>query len=221
MAEGTFIAYLRVSTAEQGRSGLGLEAQREAIAHFLNGGGSRIAAEFVEVESGRKADRPQLAKALAACRAHKAKLLIAKLDRLSRNVHFLSSLIEAKVEFVAVDNPHATRLTVHILAAVAEHEAEMISARTKAALAAARARGKRLGGWRGYVPTAADRASALAARREKADQHTRDLAPILAEIRTAGSTSLHAIARALTERGIPTPRGHGVWSAEQVKRLRT
>jgi DNA invertase Pin-like site-specific DNA recombinase len=143
---GNFVAYYRVSTQRQGRSGLGLEAQQKAVRDHLNGGNWRIVAEFTEIESGQRPGRPQLAAALKACRAVGATLIIAKLDRLARNVHFVSGLMESGVEFTAVDFPQANRLTVHILAAVAEHEAKMISERTKAALAAAKRRGVKLGG---------------------------------------------------------------------------
>ena len=149
-----YIAYYRVSTARQGRSGLGLEAQKQAVQAHLNG--QKPISEFVEVESGRRNDRPKLAEALAACRVHKATLIIAKLDRLARNVAFVSSLMEAGVEFQACDFPQANRLTIHILAAVAEHEARMISERTRAALAAAKARGTVLGGFRGRAGTCTD-----------------------------------------------------------------
>src|SRR5215213_4836727 len=142
---GRFVAYHRVSTDRQGKSGLGLEAQRKAILDYLNGGAWELTAEFVEVESGKHSDRPQLVSALEACRKHKAKLVIAKLDRLSRNLAFIATLMESGVEFVAVDNPHATKLTVHILAAVAQHERELIGQRTRDALQAAKARGKKLG----------------------------------------------------------------------------
>jgi DNA invertase Pin-like site-specific DNA recombinase len=143
---GKFVAYFRVSTDRQGKSGLGLEAQREAVMSYLNGGRWTLAAEFTEVESGKRSDnRPELEKAIAACKRLKAKLVIAKLDRLSRNLAFIAALMESGVEFVAVDNPHMNKLTIHILAAVAEHEREMISERTKAALAAAKRRGQRLG----------------------------------------------------------------------------
>src|SRR5215831_14538405 len=140
-----FISYYRVSTSQQGASGLGLEAQREAVARHVAGAGGVIVAEFQEIESGKRNDRPEIAAALAACRLRRVTLVIAKLDRLARNVHFISSLMESGVDFVACDNPHATRLTIHILAAVAEHEREMISQRTIAALAAAKARGVKLG----------------------------------------------------------------------------
>ena len=135
----------RVSTDRQGRSRLGLEAQQKTVMDCLNGGAWELVGEFIEVESGKKSDRPELARALNACRKHKARLVIAKLDRLSRNLAFVATLMEFGVEFVAVDNPHANKLTIHILAAVAEHEREAISERTKAALAAAKARGTRLG----------------------------------------------------------------------------
>src|SRR5262245_54837559 len=125
-----FVAYFRVSTDRQGKSGLGLEAQRRAVLEFINGN-AELVAGFTGIESGKRADRPELAKALEACRRQKAKLVIAKLDRLSRNLAFVATLMESGVEFVAVDNPHATKLTIHILAAVAQHEREMISERTK------------------------------------------------------------------------------------------
>jgi DNA invertase Pin-like site-specific DNA recombinase len=220
MAQGKFIAYHRVSTARQGRSGLGLEAQQEAIRTFLNGGDWQLLAEVVEVESGTRSDRPKLAEALKLCRLHKATLVIAKLDRLARNVAFISSLMESGVEFVAVDFPQANRLTVHILAAVAEHEAKAISERTKAALAAAKARGVKLGNAKGVgaVMTEAHRVKAAAAKKAKADERASLLSDILAEIQTAGATSLREIAAALNERGIPTARG-GSWSAVQVQRV--
>ena len=148
MANGQFIAYYRVSTKRQGESGLGLEAQRESVLSYLNGGRWKLIDEVTEVESGTRKgnDRPALQNALALCRVHGATLIIAKLDRLARNVAFISKMMESGVEFVAVDFPQANRLTVHILAAVAEHEAVMISQRTKAALQAAKARGVVLGG---------------------------------------------------------------------------
>jgi DNA invertase Pin-like site-specific DNA recombinase len=216
---GKHVAYYRVSTARQGRSGLGLEAQKQAVADYLNGGDWHIVGEFTEVESGKKADRPQLAKAMALCRLHGAKLVIAKLDRLSRNAHFLLGLKEAGIDFVAVDMPSANRLTVGIMAMVAEDEAQKISERTKAALAAAKKRGKRLGGNRGVIPTARMRKASAEALRRRVDARAADLAPIIAELQAAGATSLRAIAEGLNGKGIPTARGFSEWSAVQVARV--
>ena len=211
------VAYYRVSTDKQGRSGLGLEAQREAVRVFL--AGAAPVAEFVEVESGKRKDRPELAKALEACRLYRATLVIAKLDRLARNVAFVSALMESGVEFVAADMPHANRLTIHILAAVAEDEAKRISERTKAALAAAKARGQRLGGFRGYVPSEADRKAAVGARAAAAREDAARVLPTIREIQAAGVTSLSGIARELTKAGVGTPRGDGPWQAVQVRRV--
>jgi DNA invertase Pin-like site-specific DNA recombinase len=212
-----YVAYYRVSTERQGRSGLGLEAQQEAVRGFTQGGS--IVAEVIEVESGKRNDRPKLAEALRLCRLHKATLVIAKLDRLARNVHFVSSLMESGAEFVAVDFPQANRLTVHIMAAVAEHEAAMISARTRAALAAAKARGVKLGGDRGNIRAIAAEGRRIAAARRaaKANRRAADVAPVVRELQ-AGGLSLRGIAAELDERGIPTPQG-GTWSAVQVSRV--
>lgn len=218
MAQGSFVAYYRVSTARQGASGLGLDAQREAVGRFLNGGAWRLVAEFTEVESGKRADRPELARAIQACRVYGATLVIAKLDRLSRDAHFLLGLEKAGVEFVAADMPNANRLTVGIMAMVAEEERRMISARTKAALAQAKARGKVLGGFRGAAITDAAREAGRAAQTARAEARSADLAPIVAELRANGVESLSCIARALNVRGIPTARG-GAWSAVQVSRM--
>jgi DNA invertase Pin-like site-specific DNA recombinase len=203
-----FIAYYRVSTDRQGRSGLGLEAQRAAVGRYLAGIGGILLAEHTEVETGRRNDRPELQKALAACRKHKARLVIAKLDRLSRNVAFIATMMDSGVEFVACDNPHATRLTLHILAAVAEHEREMISARTKAALQAAKARGVRLGRNAERLASA-NHAAAL----DRADQ----IKGLLAELNRSGMTA-REIAAELTARGIMTPRG-GRWHPQTVRRV--
>jgi DNA invertase Pin-like site-specific DNA recombinase len=212
--EGRFVAYYRVSTAEQGRSGLGLEAQRAAVEAYLNGGSWELAAEFTEVESGKRADRPELAKALDRCRLIGATLVIAKLDRLTRNVAFMANLMESGAEFVAVDNPHATKFTIHILAAVAEHEREQISSRTKAALAAAKARGKRLGGYRGNPPP--DASLGAAARRDAADAFAARVRPTIVALRARG-LSLRRIAAELTAAGVRTADG-GVWAATTVGR---
>ena len=223
MKTGKFISYLRVSTARQGSSGLGLEAQREAVNNFLNGGHWRLIQEIVEVESGKRNDRPKIAEALRLCRLHKATLVIAKLDRLARNVHFISSLMESGVDFVACDFPQANRLTVHILAAVAEHEAGMISARTKAALAAAKARGVKLGGQRGSrtrmsrMATKGARASTITRQRAAAKRRD-DLLPAIEEFRANGVASLKGLADALNSAGLLSPRG-GQWTATQVMRM--
>lgn len=219
MAQGRFVAYFRVSTARQGRSGLGLKAQQEAVRAYLNGGSWQLVAEVVEVESGKRSDRPKLTEALRLCRLHKATLVIAKLDRLARNVAFVSSLMESGVEFTAVDFPQANRLTVHILAAVAEHEAKMISDRTKAALAAAKARGTKLGRSKGQgnIMTEEYRTRAAAVLKERADSRVADLAPIVAELRAAGATSLRSLAAGLDRAGIAPPRGT-TWSPMAVSR---
>jgi DNA invertase Pin-like site-specific DNA recombinase len=218
VAEGKFIAYLRVSTTKQGKSGLGLEAQRKAVEDFLDGGNWKLVKEFVEVESGKKADRPQLMKAFQACRAFGAKLVIAKLDRLSRDAHFLLGLEKAGVDFVAADMPQANRLTVGIMAMVADEERRMISARTKAALAAAKARGVQLGGPRDTRLTAKQRAAGRAVQQEQARNRAEALMPTIKELQAAGFESLRAIATELEQRGIPTARG-GKWSSVQVARL--
>lgn len=212
------VAYYRVSTDKQGRSGLGLEAQREAVRTFLKGRGWPPVTEFTEVESGRRDDRPELAKALEACKLYKATLVIAKLDRLARNAAFLLSLRDAGVDFVCCDMPDANRLTVGIMALVAEDEAERISARTKAALAAAKARGTILGGFKGYRPSGEDRAKALEVRQAKAKAKGFLVAPIISELRDEGIVSLSAIAKVLNERGITTDRGSR-WHPTSVARV--
>jgi DNA invertase Pin-like site-specific DNA recombinase len=223
MATGGFVAYYRVSTAKQGSSGLGLEAQREAVARYLDRGDWRILAEFVEVESGRKAQRPELDKAVAAARLHRAPLIVAKLDRLTRSVAFLSRLLEAGVEVRFCDLPQIEgpqgRFLLNSMVAVAELEAGLISQRTKAALAAAKARGKKLGGDRGQRPSPQARAAGSAAMVVKAAERAREIAPVLKELQEAGIMSLSAMARELTARGIPTARGSRQWSAVQVQRV--
>ena len=203
-----FVAYYRVSTDRQGRSGLGLEAQQKAVSDYLNGGGWESVGEFTEVETGKRNDRPELTKALAACRKHKAKLVIAKLDRLSRNLAFIATLMDAGVEFIAVDNPHANKLTVHILAAVAQHEREMIGDRTKAALQVAKARGVKLGRNGAERLAPAYRAAAI--------NRAKQLAPVLTELKAAG-LSARRIAVELSAREVPTLL-RGKWHAQTVLR---
>jgi DNA invertase Pin-like site-specific DNA recombinase len=214
VAEGKFIAYYRVSTAKQGASGLGLDAQRSAVETWLNGGDWSLLATFTEVETGKDAERPQLAAALNLCKLTGSTLVIAKLDRLSRNLAFLATLMDGAVDFVAADNPHATRFTLHILAAVAEHEAAMISQRTRAALQAARERGVKLGGYRGGPNP--DGARSAAVRAAKACARATMLAPVLAELQSTGM-SLNQIAAELIKRGIRTARS-GAWTATGVRR---
>ena len=213
-----FITYLRVSTDRQGKSGLGLEAQRAAVVDHVAGKG-QIAAEFVEIESGKKNDRPQLARALTEAKRIGAVLLIAKLDRLARNVAFIANLLESGVEIAAADMPEANRFLLHVMAAVAEHEAQAISDRTRAALAAAKARGVALG-W--SMPARADeqrQASRKGASRNAriADQHAANVLPVIRQI-AAGGASLRQIANELNARGAKTARG-GLWYAATVRNL--
>lgn len=215
---GKFVSYLRVSTAQQGRSGLGLEAQRKAVADYLNGGRWKLVEEFVEVESGKRNDRPQLAAALAACRLHGARLVIAKLDRLSRNAAFLLNLRDAGVKFVAADMPDANEMTIGIMAVVAEAERKMISARTRAALAAAKAQGRKLGNPANLSNRKLGTLRANEVKAKKAAGRAEDLAPVIADIQAGGAVSLRQIAAALNARGIPAARG-GRWSAVQVARV--
>jgi len=203
MVSGRFVAYYRVSTDRQGRSGLGLEAQRKAVADYLNGGGSQLVAEFTEVESGKRSNRPQLAAAIEACRRSKATLVIAKLDRLARNVYFISGLLEGKVPFLCCDMPEADRAFLQIAAVFAEWEARKISERTKGALQAAKARGKILGNPR----LEEARPGALVAVSKQADKFAEDLRPYINDLHRNGITSFAGIARALNARGKPTARG--------------
>jgi DNA invertase Pin-like site-specific DNA recombinase len=204
MAEGKFIAYHRVSTEKQGRSGLGLEAQREAVERYLNGGGWQLLAEYTEIETGKGANaldkRPQLRAALDHARKAKATLVIAKLDRLARNVHFISGLIEQRVPIVAADMPDADITMLQIYAVMAEREARVIGERTKAALAAAKARGTALG-THGKV----------LAKKHQAEAYDR-LAPVADVLRAlkGGGLSVRSIAATLNERGVASPGG-GRW----------
>ncbi len=210
MAEGKFVAYYRVSTDQQGRSGLGLDAQREAVERYLNGGGWKLLAAFTEVETGKGANaldkRPQLRAALDHARKAKATLVIAKLDRLARNVHFISGLIEQRVPIVAADMPDADITMLQIYAVMAEREARVIGERTKAALAAAKARGTVLGA-HGRVLADLHRAEAV--------ERLAPLAGHLSELKAQG-LSVRAIARALNERGIASPGGGG-WHPSNVQ----
>ena len=217
------VAYERVSTARQGASGLGLQAQRTTIDAYAASRGAEVLARFTEVESGKRADRPELAKALHLAKVTGATLVIAKLDRLSRNAAFLLTLRDSGVRFVAVDLPEANDLTVGIMALVAQAEREAISRRTKEALAVAKARGTRLGNPNGAAALrrAGKGGAALRATvARNADQHAHDLAPVIADIRAIGHTSLRAIAAALNARGMLTRRG-GAWHVSNVGNLMT
>jgi DNA invertase Pin-like site-specific DNA recombinase len=216
MAEGKFVAYYRVSTDKQGRSKLGLEAQRRAVADFLNGGRWELVAEFTEVESGKVKDRPTLREALAACRKHKARLVVAKLDRLTRNTRFLLTLLDSGTECVFCDMPNIPagamgQFFLRQMVSVAELEAGLIGERTRAALGAAKARGQRLGS------PAPSKGAAVAAEGHKARATSRaaNVLPIIRQIERSGVTSLRGIAEALNARGIASARG-GQWGAQAV-----
>ncbi|MGE5565883.1 MAG: recombinase family protein [Parcubacteria group bacterium] len=228
--DGRFVAYYRVSTRKQGDSGLGLEAQKKAVTDYLNGGAWELVGEFEEVESGSRADRPALDAAIQQCRLTGARLLIAKLDRLSRDVHFLTGLEKQGIDFVAADMPMATRLTVHIMAAVAQQEREAISVRTKAALGSIKARlargepyiskrsGRlvdRLGG--PTAPKNRDPRRATDAAMAKADLFAKRVTPTVTSIHQAG-LSLRQIADRLNTLRVQTPRARN-WTATSVKRI--
>lgn len=220
MATGKFVSYHRVSTERQGRSGLGLEAQRKAVADYLNGGEWELLHEFEEIESGRRKDRPQLKAALDMCKREKATLVIAKLDRLARNVAFVATLLEGRVKFVCCDMPEADSTMLHIYSAMAEREAIKTSERTKAALAAAKARGKKLG-WSMPSRIEEQRTASkqgAAANQSQAQHFASNIVPIINTIQAAGISSLAGIAAALNARGIATARG-GRWHAATVARL--
>jgi len=216
-----FVAYYRVSTLKQGASGLGLDAQRAAVARYLGGG--EIVAEFTEIESGRRGDRPELERALARSRLHGIPLVVAKVDRLTRSVGFLSRLLESGVEVRFADLPAVEgptgRFILQQMASVAELEAGLISQRTKAALAAAKVRGKKLGGNRGVTLTEAARNAGRVAQRARADQRATDWRQTIIELHGTGTRTPSSLASALTARGIPTARGCRIWTPTQARRL--
>lgn len=204
-----YIAYYRVSTDRQGKSGLGLEAQQKAVSDFLRD--RQIIASYTETESGKKNNRPELQKALSDCKKQKAILIIAKLDRLGRNVAFISSLMESKVEFIAVDNPHANKLMLHMLAAFAEHEREQISKRTKEALAAAKRRGVELGKHGKHI---------LSKKNIKdADAFAYSMTEIINDIKSNGHTTVREITEELNKREIPNSKNAGVWHLRTTNKL--
>jgi DNA invertase Pin-like site-specific DNA recombinase len=226
MPKGKFISYLRVSTDKQGRSGLGLEAQRAAVESYLNGGRWTLMAEYVEAESGKRSDRPKLAKALAHAKAIGATIIFAKLDRLARNVNLLRSLVASDVDLVFCDLPHVPpgamgRFLLTQMASVAELEAGLISERTKAALAAAKARGVKLGnpnGARALKGKQIGNKEAVAAVKANAERRAQNVKAIVDDLKDQGFTSVRAISAQLNERGILTPRA-GAWHPTSAARL--
>lgn len=215
------VAYYRVSTEAQGRSGLGLEVQRSAVAGLCQARDWEIVAEFTEIESGKRNTRPQLAAALRRAKVQGAKLVVAKLDRLSRDAEFTLRVRNSGVDFACADNPDINRLTIGLLAVINEDERERISDRTKAALAAAKARGVKLGNPNGAAPllrAGRGNADAVRAAQAQAAERAREYAEIIEDIQASGVASLAGIARELNERGIITPRG-GRWHASTVKNL--
>lgn len=219
MTAPRFVAYYRVSRDKQRQSGLGLEAQKEAVERHVKAAGGTLLASYTEVESGKKNDRPKIAQAVAHAKVTGATLVIAKLDRLARSVHFVSTLMESNVDFVCCDMPLANKLTIHILAAVAEDERERISKRTSEALQAAKRRGVRLGNPNGAKAIRGlGNASSVAAIQRKTKARAEDLLPIIEAIRAEGWTTLQKIADEMNERGIKTVRG-GKWHPSTVRAL--
>ena len=223
---GSFVSYLRVSTQKQEQSGLGLEAQRKTVEDYLNGDNWTLIEELVEIESGKNNRRPKLVEAIDLCKASGATLIVAKIDRLTRDAAFLLNLKDAGINFIAADMPEANRLTIGIMALVAEQEREAISKRTKDALAVAKARGVQLGAYRdgrfvGRIGTAEDAKKASEARTALYRRRAVEKLPILQKVDPDGSMSLQRIAQLLNNMNVPTISGRGSWSANSVRRLKS
>jgi len=217
MTIGKFVSYLRVSTDKQGRSGLGLEAQRQAVTDFIASRNGRVIGEFVEVESGKRDNRPKLREALHRAKVTGATLVIAKLDRLSRNVAFIATLQEGGVRFLCADMPDANELTIHLFAAIAQHERKIISERTRSAMRAAKAKGRVFGNPNGArALRGLGNKAAVTVIKASADRHARDILPVIDDIRTTGVHTLQGIADELNARGIVTARD-GRWYAATVR----
>lgn len=220
MTSGNFIGYYRVSTVKQGTSGLGLDAQKEMVRKYLDGGSWTLLDEFTEIESGKKDDRPNLLKAIKLCQLKNAKLVVSKLDRLSRDLHFITSLQKSGIKFVVAENPDMNELTVHIFAAMAQHERKLISKRTKEALAQAKKRGVRLGNpvlYKGaQIAGSGDTTKARMVKTEKANDYAQNMKEIIEDIKNAGHASLRSVAQELNHRGFTTRRNKE-WTANSVR----
>jgi len=220
MSRNPMVAYYRVSTRQQKRSGLGLLAQKDTVDRYVRTSQGALLAEFTEVESGRDNTRPQLQEALRFCRVYGARLVIARLDRLARSVSMISALLKSGVDFVAADMPLANRFSIHILAAVAEYESQLISERTRAAFAAAKARGRKFGcpDPRMHKFSPAALTARVRAIREQAKARALDFLPLLCELRDRGET-VHGIALQLTAMHIDTPRSGKAWTDRMISRM--
>ena len=222
MTKGRFVCYYRVSTHKQGIKGLGIEVQKDTVQNFLNGGNWEIVDEFVEVESGKKDNRKELNRAIQACKLKNAKLIVSKLDRLSRDVNFISSLMKSDIKFIVAEMPEMNELTIHLFAAIAEHERKMISERTKAALKQAKRRGVRLGNpciYRGEkIPGSCNIAYANNARIANANDYAQSMKQVILDIMSLGITSLNGIAKELNSQMYTTMRGCS-YNATSVKRI--
>ena len=211
MPDRQYIAYYRVSTEEQGKDGHGLDAQRNAVERYLEAHGGHLASEYTEIESGKKSDRPELGSAIGECRQRRATLLIAKLDRLARNVHFITGLIESKVDFVCCDNPHANKVMIQMLAVFAEFERDRISERTKEGLAAAKVKGIKLGN--------PDLGKLNQRHRAEADVFALSLMSIIDDLRAEGHTTVRKLTDALNARQVATATEGGRWHIRSVQLL--